>query len=192
MEACKIDTLSSLKSHLANRDVVYLLLFRPDRENSRCADATLQKVLEEEEEMLYCTVDVRTVRDIHPEYGVKSVPSLLVFKREKFDNIYKGCNTEGYYRDIVKGRYSVGDSSESPQKRVVVYTSPTCTWCNTLKRHLDAYGVSYREVDVSREPSQAEALVRKSGQQGVPQTDINGKIIVGFDKDKINRELGIQ
>jgi glutaredoxin len=38
----------------------------------------------------------------------------------------------------------------------------------------------------------AEEMVRRSGQQGVPQTDINGEIIVGFDKARINRLLDIQ
>ncbi|HDR52963.1 MAG TPA: NrdH-redoxin [Mariniphaga anaerophila] len=83
------------------------------------------------------------------------------------------------------------NGEKKSQKNVTVYTTPTCTWCNTIKRHLQEYGIRYREVDVSRDQKAAEEMVRRSGQQGVPQTDINGEIIVGFDKPRINRLLGI-
>nr|NIU00417.1 NrdH-redoxin [Nitrosopumilaceae archaeon]NIU86828.1 NrdH-redoxin [Nitrosopumilaceae archaeon]NIV65485.1 NrdH-redoxin [Nitrosopumilaceae archaeon]NIX61019.1 NrdH-redoxin [Nitrosopumilaceae archaeon] len=68
---------------------------------------------------------------------------------------------------------------------------PTCTWCNTIKRHLQENRIQFREVDVASNQKAAEEMVRKSGQQGVPQTDINGEIIVGFDKPRIDRLLGI-
>jgi glutaredoxin-like YruB-family protein len=76
--------------------------------------------------------------------------------------------------------------------RVTVYTTPTCTWCTTLKTYLDQQGVRYQEVNVAADTSAAEAMVRKSGQQGVPQTEINGQMIVGFDKPRINQLLEIQ
>ena len=50
----------------------------------------------------------------------------------------------------------------------------------------------YSEINVSKDQNAAEAMVRKSGQQGVPQTDINGTMVIGFDKVKINKLLGIQ
>jgi len=46
-------------------------------------------------------------------------------------------------------------------------------------------------VDVSADQKSAEVMLKRSGQQGVPQTEINGEIIVGFDKVRINRLLGI-
>ena len=52
--------------------------------------------------------------------------------------------------------------------------------------------VSYREINVAADTSAAEAMVRKSGQQGVPQTEINGQMIVGFDKPRINQLLEIK
>jgi len=56
---------------------------------------------------------------------------------------------------------------------------------------LQENGIQYREVNVAADQKAAEAMVRKSGQQGVPQTEINGQIIVGFDKTRINSLLGI-
>ena len=75
---------------------------------------------------------------------------------------------------------------------IKVYSTPTCSWCNVLKTHLRKNGIRFTDIDVSRDPKAAEDLVRKTGQQGVPQTDINGQVIVGFDKDKINRLLEIE
>jgi len=82
-------------------------------------------------------------------------------------------------------------NGDSPQKNVTVYSTPTCTWCNTLKGYLRKNHIRFRDVDVSRDQRMAEELVRKSGQQGVPQTEIDGQIIVGFDKQRINTLLGI-
>ena len=73
-----------------------------------------------------------------------------------------------------------------------MYSTPTCTWCTTLKSYLDQKQIRYREINVASDTSAAEAMVRKSGQQGVPQTEINGQMIVGFDKIRINQLLEIK
>jgi glutaredoxin 3 len=78
-----------------------------------------------------------------------------------------------------------------PQPRVIVFTTPTCTYCNATKRYLREKGVRFKEVDVSRDTTAARDMVRRSGQMGVPVIDIGGKIIIGFDRPKIDRYLGI-
>lgn len=78
-----------------------------------------------------------------------------------------------------------------PQPRVIVFTTPTCTYCNATKRYLREKGVRFKEVDVSRDPAAARDMVRRSGQMGVPVLDIGGKIVVGFDRPKIDRFLGL-
>ncbi len=50
----------------------------------------------------------------------------------------------------------------------------------------------FREVDISRDERATQELVRKGGQMAVPQTDIDGKIVVGFDKVRLNSLLGIK
>lgn len=75
---------------------------------------------------------------------------------------------------------------------VLVYTTPTCPYCQAAKRYLKERGVPFREVDVSRDPVGARDLVRKSGQMGVPVIDVNGKIIVGFDRGRLNQVLGLR
>jgi len=75
--------------------------------------------------------------------------------------------------------------------RVIVFSTPTCSFCNMAKKYFREKGVRFRDVDVSRDPVAARDMVRRSGQQGVPVIDIGGKIVVGFDRVKINKYLGI-
>lgn len=78
------------------------------------------------------------------------------------------------------------------QKRVVIFTTSTCSWCRRAKQYLKENKVRFREVDVGRNPSAAKDLVRVSGQRGVPVLLINNRPIVGFDKQQIDRLLGLR
>lgn len=72
---------------------------------------------------------------------------------------------------------------------VIVFSSPTCSHCRQAKRYLRRNDVPFKDVDVSRDKAAARDMVRRSGQQGVPVLDIGGKIIVGFNRRKIDKEL---
>ncbi|HOQ40418.1 MAG TPA: glutaredoxin family protein [Fervidobacterium sp.] len=77
-----------------------------------------------------------------------------------------------------------------PDVRIKIYTTPTCPWCKKAKEYFKQRGLSYTEIDVSKDQRAAEEMVRKSGQMGVPVIEIGSQIIVGFDKAKIERILG--
>jgi len=77
----------------------------------------------------------------------------------------------------------------SKEPKVVVFSTPTCPHCRSAKRYLDKKGVRYTDVDVSRDRRAARDMVRRSGQQGVPQIVIDGKLVVGFNRRKIDRLL---
>ncbi|MCD4829908.1 MAG: NrdH-redoxin [Candidatus Cloacimonetes bacterium] len=77
------------------------------------------------------------------------------------------------------------------EKRVVVFSTPTCAWCTKLKSYLRQHNIRFKDIDVSRNQSAARDMVNKTGQQGVPQMWVNNQPVVGFDKTKINRLLGI-
>ncbi|MBI5961051.1 MAG: glutaredoxin family protein [Chloroflexi bacterium] len=85
----------------------------------------------------------------------------------------------------------VNEKSKKKQKRVIVFSTPTCIYCTQAKRYLRERGVRFNDVDVSKDPQAARDLVRRSGQQGVPVIDIGGKIIVGFNRPEIDRLLGL-
>lgn len=82
--------------------------------------------------------------------------------------------------------------TEARQKKVVIFTTPTCSWCRAAKTYLKQKKIRFKEVDVSRNPSAAKDLERVSGQRGVPVLLIGNRPVVGFDKPKIDRLLGIR
>ncbi len=77
------------------------------------------------------------------------------------------------------------------QPRVIVFSTPSCPWCNRVKAYLKQKGVKFKDVDVSRDRKAAEDMVRRTGQQGVPVILIGSKAVVGFDKPKIDKYLGL-
>lgn len=77
-------------------------------------------------------------------------------------------------------------------KNVTVYSTPTCPFCIRVKQFLEDNNVAFKNIDVSSDSAKVEEMVTKSGQMGVPVIDIDGQIVVGFDKDKIAGLLGIQ
>jgi len=70
---------------------------------------------------------------------------------------------------------------------IKVYSTPTCPWCTIAKDYLRSKNFAFEDVDVSKNREAAMEMIKKSGQRGVPVIDINGKIIVGFDQDRIDK-----
>lgn len=74
---------------------------------------------------------------------------------------------------------------------VSVYSTPTCPWCKKTKEWLTQNKVDFKGIDVSADKKAAEEMVQKSGQMGVPVTDINGTIIIGYDIEAMKKALKI-
>jgi len=74
---------------------------------------------------------------------------------------------------------------------IVVFSTPTCSWCRKIKGYLKANGFAYKDIDVSRDSRALADMQRKTGQQGVPQTWVNNQPVIGFDKAKLDRLLGL-
>jgi len=194
MSLRSIESYTELQKSLDNNNRNFVLLYKKGSENSDCSYNNIVQVIKSGVEVNVVSVDVSTIRDVHMEYNVTSVPTLLVFKGNKFERTIKGCNDDGYYKSLFESALFSAKQSNvgKQQKRVTVYSTPTCSWCTTLKNHLKNNGITYSEIDVSKDQKAAENMRRRSGQQGVPQTDIGGQMIVGFDKIKINALLNIQ
>lgn len=75
------------------------------------------------------------------------------------------------------------------KNNVIVYSASWCAFCHAAMQYFDKLGVKYTEKDVEKDPAAAKAAVEKSGQMGVPVIDIDGKVILGFDKPKIDAAL---
>lgn len=76
-------------------------------------------------------------------------------------------------------------------KKVIIYSTPTCPYCMRAKQFLRDNSIAFEDMDVSTNQAAAEEMVRRSGQMGVPVLDIEGEIIVGFDKERIAQALEI-
>ena len=73
--------------------------------------------------------------------------------------------------------------------KVKVYSTKTCPWCHKAKEFLKEKGIKFEDIDVGADQKAAEEMIKKSGQMGVPVLDINGNIIVGFDREAIEKAL---
>jgi len=76
-------------------------------------------------------------------------------------------------------------------KKVIVYSTPTCPWCIRTKQFLKENNIIFEDIDVSSNQAAAEEMIKISGQMGVPVLDIEGEIIMGFDKERIKQALGL-
>ena len=77
-------------------------------------------------------------------------------------------------------------------KKVIVYSTPTCPYCHSAKAFLKENKVAFKDIDVSKDQDAAQDMIEKSGQMGVPVLDIDGTIIVGFDKEAIKKALKLK
>ncbi|MFA6431889.1 MAG: glutaredoxin domain-containing protein [Candidatus Margulisiibacteriota bacterium] len=75
---------------------------------------------------------------------------------------------------------------------VKVYSTPTCAYCKMAKLYLSQMNIQFEDIDVSANQVMAQEMTEKSGQMGVPVLDIDGKIIIGFDRKKIAEALGLK
>lgn len=76
-------------------------------------------------------------------------------------------------------------------KKVIVYSTSTCPWCIRVKQFLNENNIPFENYDVSSDQAKAEEMIQKTGQMAVPVVDIDGEIILGFDKERIKQALGL-
>jgi glutaredoxin-like YruB-family protein len=76
--------------------------------------------------------------------------------------------------------------------KVKVFSTPACPYCIVLKKFLTENGIDFEDIDVSKDEQAVNEMVQKSGQMGVPVIEIDGQIVVGFDREKICQLLNIK
>jgi len=74
---------------------------------------------------------------------------------------------------------------------VKIFFTPTCVYCKTLKGYFKKNKIEFQEIDVSKDEKDLQEMIKKSGQMGVPVVEIDGEIITGFDKEKIDKLLNL-
>jgi glutaredoxin 3 len=184
------------REHLAeiqqkHKKFLLLLFYANFSSASKRALAELEKFSKEDEQVPVYVIDVERVKGVHKQFGVESVPTVLALQKGKVTQRLEGVESAGFYARIFFGVYpSHLKKGKSPvSHRVIIYSGPGCPACGTAKAYLRRRGVNFREVDIARDHYAAQRLVRRSGQMAVPQIDIDGHLIVGFDQAKIDRIL---
>jgi len=76
--------------------------------------------------------------------------------------------------------------------KVIVFSTPTCSWCRTVKQYLKKNNIHFKDIDISRDERAAKDMVRRTKQQGVPVTLINNRPVIGFNKLELNKLLNIK
>lgn len=75
------------------------------------------------------------------------------------------------------------------EKEVVIYSTPTCHFCQTTKEFFKENNVEYTEHDVSVDQEKRAEMIEKSGQMGVPVIFIGEEMIIGYDEDRLKQLL---
>lgn len=76
--------------------------------------------------------------------------------------------------------------------KIKIYTTPTCAYCKMAKEYFKSKGFEYEEYNVAIDIPRQKEMIEKTGQFGVPVIDIDGKVVIGFDRTKINELLNIK
>lgn len=141
---------------------------------------------------------------IASRYHISGIPTVGIFRDGKLVNQIVGVRPERAYRQAleavlkspsvargVKTAKTGEPGGAAPRAHsVTVFSTPTCPWCARLKAYLRERHVAFKDVDVSRDSTAAQQMVRRSGQMGVPQAWIDGQVVVGFDRKRVDALLG--
>ncbi len=83
-------------------------------------------------------------------------------------------------------------SVKKKQPKVLIFTTPTCSWCKRAMKYFRANRIKFKQIDVTKDPVAARDMQRMSGQMGVPVIKIGKDVIVGFDKPRIDKLLNLR
>ena len=74
-------------------------------------------------------------------------------------------------------------------KKITISSTPWCHFCHQAKEYFKSKNIEFLDIDVSKDQQKADEMIKKSGQMGVPVIDIDGQLIIGFDRSKIEELL---
>ena len=93
---------------------------------------------------------------------------------------------------IAKKQGKKTEKKKKPKiKKVKIYSTSVCPWCAKTKAFLKEHSIPFEDVNVGEDAEARNEMMEKSGQLGVPVIDIDGDIVIGFDKHRLAELLGI-
>ena len=177
-----------------HKEYFVLVFWGAFSETAMRAREEIERFAEMHKDIPVLVVDVQQVKGAHKQFDVTRVPTVLAVKNGNVIHSIEGVERAEFYSLHFAGAAPSRTTGQGERRvrRVTVYSGPGCPACGQLKNYLRRRGVSFQEIDLSRDARAAEKVVRRSGMSAVPQTDINGRLVVGFDRPKLDRLLGIQ
>lgn len=139
----------------------------------------------------FVKINVDADQELAAEYDIMSIPTVIFFKDGKKVSQKIGLADKSDYLAAIEKAKNYVAPAPGMHPKVTVFSTPTCPYCTMAKQYLKEKNVAFDDVDVSRDQAKAMQMVQKSGQMGVPQLWIGDDVVVGFDKGKINRLMGI-
>jgi glutaredoxin-like YruB-family protein len=172
-----------------NKKFLVLFFYAGFSSSAKRALTEIEQFSKENKEIPVYIIDVEKVKGVHKQFGVENVPTAIALEKSKVAHTIEGVQSAQFYTRIFAGIYFLHYKSgkKTATHRVIVYSGPGCPACGTAKAYLRRRGISFRDIDISRDQHAAENLVRRSGQMAVPQIDIDGHLIVGFDRARIDQ-----
>ena len=174
-----------------NKEFLVLFFYANFSSSAKRALTEIEQFSKENKDVPVYIIDVEKVRGVHKQFAVKNVPTVVAVQKNKVTQKIESVQSAQFYARIFAGAHSsYYKSGKKPvSHRVIVYSGPGCPACGTAKAYLRRRGIRFRDIDVSRDQHAAENLVRRSGQMAVPQIDIDGHLIVGFNQVEIDQFL---
>lgn len=74
---------------------------------------------------------------------------------------------------------------------IKIYSTPTCVYCRMTRDFLDERHIPYTDYNVAQDAEKRDEMIQRSGQMGVPVIEVDGQLIIGFDKERLMELLGI-
>lgn len=187
MKPLKIEHLNELEKY--NKKKTLLLIYKP---NSQISENVLKNLIdidydENDDYIIGYTSNI----EIAKYYNISTAPTILELENNKLKNFYKGYYTTEQIKNIIFSSIPINSSGDN-KKSIIIYTTPTCAYCNAAKNYFRSLKIPFKEIDVSRDESAAQEMFNRSGQYGVPQIIIDGHLVIGFNKSKIDELLGIK
>ena len=190
----EVDGLGALRAALGGDGVAFIGFFGAFSERAVRQRPVFDQLAAKHPEAPLFLVDVGRVKDVHKHYGVTAAPTVIKVRGDKVVQVVAGERPLAEYEALVSGAALAAPAQHDGAKRphrVTVYTTQSCPWCTRVKQYLREHRIAFREVDVSRDADEARRLTARTGQMGVPQTDIDGQFVIAFDQPKLDRLLGL-
>lgn len=194
MALTPVPDIAALDSLLAQGPIV-LGFFGQFSATSQEAQPEFEAFAAEQHEHPVALVDVGQLKGAHKRWGVAAVPTVLLVDGAQILRKVEGKQSAEHYKRALFHHGALvsqkGDKDAPRQKSVELYVGAHCPWCTKAEQYLKQHGIQFREIDVSQDANAAAELQRRSGRTGVPQLNIGGTWIVGFDRPQIDKLLNI-